>query len=186
MKKIVLGTLMLLLTSFICVSQDFRGATWGMSQIQVKSSESIRPIIETSDLITYKTTLAGFETYVGYVFAKGKLVRAKYVLTETHSNKNDFLTDYDSLNELLKKKYGPPIENETIWNSDSYLKDDKSNWGYSIRQGDLILYTIYSSSETEIQIRLSAVDYQIFNEIQYSSTDVELISLEAEKLLEGF
>ena len=184
MKKIILAVIIIIVTTFTVMSQDFRKTTWGMSQSQVKSSESDKLVNETSDLLVYKTTLASFDAYVGYIFAGGKLTRAKYIVAENHSNNNDYISDYDMLNALLKKKYGNPIEDETYWKTDSPFKNDKSFWGYAISQGDLVLYSTYRTSNTEIKIMLSAEDFNLINEIQYSSLSSELKNLEEEKILE--
>lgn len=186
MKKIFLTVTTVIVTTVTLMSQDFRNATWGMSPSQVKSSESSKLIQETSELLVYETTLAGFEVYAGYVFAEGKLTRAKYILTETHSNDNDYVTDYKRLNSLLKKKYGEPVEDKTHWKTDPYNKNDESQWGYAIYKGNLILYSTYRTSTTEIEIMLSAKDYYIINGIQYSSLSDELKNLEEGKMLEGF
>jgi hypothetical protein len=41
-----------------------------------------------------------------YIFAGDKLTRAKYSIIEEHSNKNDYISDYKAIKELLTKKYG--------------------------------------------------------------------------------
>jgi len=186
MKKIVLTIITVTAIAFTAMSQDFRKATWGMSPSQVKSSESSKLMNETSELLVYQTTLAGFEAFAGYIFADGKLTRTKYIMAVTHSNDNDYISDYNRLNGLLKKKYGEPVEDEIYWNTDSSFKNDKSFWGHAISQGYLILYSIYRTSNTEIKIMLSAEDFNIVNEIQYSSISAELKNLEEEKILKDF
>jgi hypothetical protein len=186
MKKIVLTVIVVIVATFTIMSQDFRKTTWGMSKSQVKSIESSGLVSETSELLVYQATLAHFEVQFGYIFSEDKLTRAKYILTETHSNNNDYISDYNVLNNLLKKKYGEPVEDEIYWKTDSSFKNDKSYWGFSISQGELILYSIYRTSNTEIKIMLSAEDFNIVNEIQYSSMSAELNSLEEEKVLEDF
>lgn len=185
MKKIVLAVLTVLITSSTAMSQDFRKATWGMSPSEVKSSESDELIQESDEILVYETTLAGFEAYAGYIFADGKLVRAKYILTEEHTNENDYIDDYNRLNGLLKKKYGEAIADENIWvNDDSVFKDDLTYWGSCIRRGELMLYSTYRNATTEIELSLFGEDYTIINGIQYTSLSPELNNLEEEKYLE--
>lgn len=71
------------------------------------------------------------DCYVVYVFVRGKLVRTKYVIVEEHSNRNDYIRDYKSLKTQLSKKYGAPIEDETIWKNSLY-KDDREEWGFAV------------------------------------------------------
>ena len=70
MKKIVLAVLTVLIASTAAISQDFRKASWGMSPSEVKISESDELIEETSERLVYLTTLAGFESYLGYIFGR--------------------------------------------------------------------------------------------------------------------
>lgn len=170
MKRYVIALFALTLT-VSAFSQDFRKATWGMSLSQVKSTETNEVVKETSELVAYKTTLAGFEAYAIYIFAGNKLTRGKYLITENHSNKNDYISDYNSLNELLKKKYGEPTENQTYWKNDLY-KDDYSDWGFAVSLGHLLYYSTYKNSNTEITIMLSGDNYEIENVIEYTSTSL--------------
>lgn len=186
MKKIILAVITVTLTTFNLISQDFRNATWGMSPSQVKSSETSKLIKETSDFLKYQTTLAGYDVDAIYFFASDKLTRANYVLKVTYLKVNEYVYDYDTLNELLKKKYGQPLEDKEQWNSKSIYKNDKSYWGNQIYYGVLILYSIYTTSDSKIKIILSSQDNKITNQIQYSSTNAELKRLEENKLLKDF
>jgi len=118
MKKIILISLML--TNLLLSGQDFRNAKWGSTMSQVKSTESGKLIKETSEYIIYQTKLTDFDVYAIYIFAGNKLVRAKYSLLESHTNKNDYISDYNTLKSLLTKKYGNPTEDENIWKNDLY------------------------------------------------------------------
>jgi hypothetical protein len=185
MRKIVLAVITLTLTLTV-MGQDFRKVTWGMSPNQVKSRETDELMEETSELLIYKTNLAEYDALLGYIFASEKLIRTKYIVTETHLNWNDYVSDYDRLNGFLKKKYGEPLVDTALWTTDSSLKESKSYWGHAISDGKLILFSIYSSSNTEISITLSAEDYKLVNEIDYSSTSAELKSIEEEEILKDF
>jgi len=186
MKKVVLTLIVVIVTTFTATSQDFRKASWGMSPSQVKASESSELVEKSPDLLVYKTTLAGYDAYAGYIFADGKLTRAKYILAVTHFNNNDYIPEYEMLNDLLKKKYGKPIEDEIDWKSREFETRDKTDWGYEIRMGRLVLYSVYRTTTTEIDAVLSAEDFQIVNSIHYQSLSEELKKLEEEKVLEDF
>lgn len=185
MKKTVVTVVILIITTFTVMSQDFRNSTWGMSKSQVKSTEKSTLVKETTDLLVYQTTLAGYKVYVGYIFSGNKLTRSKYIVAEPHANNNDYISEYNFFNGLLKNKYGAPVEDKIDWKTDLY-SNDKSAWGLSIMMGDLVLYSRYRTSDTEIKIILASEDYQIINEIEYSSTNPKLKNLEKEKLLKGF
>ena len=186
MKKIVLAAITMTLTTFNVISQDFRNATWGMSPSQVKSSETSELVEGTSDQLIYQTTLVGYDVDAIYFFASDKLTRANYVLKVKYINSNEYISDYDILNSILKKKYGEPLEDKVQWNTESAFKDYNSSWGFAIRYGELELYSIYRTLNSEIKIILSSEDYKMIHQIQYSSTNAELKRLEENKLLKDF
>lgn len=186
MKKIVL-TVIVSIFGVSVFSQDFRKATWGMSPSQVKAVETNEILEETSDYVAFNTTLANFEAFAVYYFVKNKLTRGRYVLTETHSNKNDYISDYNTINEFLKKKYQEPAINEIFWKNDLY-KDDYSEWGFAISLGHLLYYATYKNPTTEINIILSGENYKINHIIEYKSIVLEEIEeeLRAEEDLSNF
>jgi len=116
---------------------NFRKTRWGMSIAQVKSSEPLEVAKEDKTLLGYKTTVIGKDVLVAYFFVDNQLVRARYVLVESHTNKNDFITDYNDFKKILTKKYGKPKQDETLWKNDLY-KDDYSDWGTAISMGHLV------------------------------------------------
>ena len=186
MKKILLAVLTVVIANSNLHSQDFRNVSWGMSLSQVKSSEQIKPIEESSEYLVYEITLAQFDTYLVYFFTDNNLIRARYVINENHINVNDYISDYNILSGFLQKKYGEPIEEEEKWNSESTFKNDKSFWGHSIRQGDLVLYKTYTSQNTDIGIWLGSEDYEVLHIIEYSSTKPDHKSIEERKILKDF
>lgn len=186
MKKIILLLFNLIIYTSI-FSQDFRKATWGMSIRQVKETETNEIVEESSDYLVFKTSLASIDAYAIYIFVGDKLTRGKYLITETHSNKNDYISDYKKLNGLLNKKYNEPIENEIFWKNDLY-KNDYPQWGFAISIGHLIYYSKYKTSNTEINIMLSGDNYEINNSIEYKSIELEKLEKETinNELLNNF
>jgi hypothetical protein len=147
---------------------DFRKTNWGFSMDQVKNSESLSLVREEQNALMYKGTLSDLDCYVVFVFAKGKLVRTKYVIVEEHSNKNDYIRDYESLKRLLSNKYGTPIQDKTIWRNSLY-KDDREEWGFAVSLGHLVYLSTWETSETEISDFLYGDNYEISLGIEYSS-----------------
>jgi len=100
---------------------DFRKTTWGMSKLQVKKAEKGKIPLEDENLQAYKgIVVSGLDCDIVYEFAQGKLVLAQYQFTETHSNRNDYISDYNSLKKVLMKKYGKPIKDQQVWKNDLY------------------------------------------------------------------
>ncbi|MCK4325552.1 hypothetical protein KAW55_02220, partial [bacterium] len=103
---------------------DFRKISWGMNKEQVKKMETAKLINEDEDSIAYQASVAGLDCAIFYKFTQGKLVNAGYSITQAHSNKNDYISDYNKLKKILTKKYGKPIKDFSRWKNDLY-KDDK-------------------------------------------------------------
>jgi len=187
--KQIFTTAILILTCSLVFGQtetDFRKVNWGMSKSEVKQVETSELVQEETNSLAYRTDLAGFNALAGYIFAGDKLTRGKYVLLEDHSNKNDFISDYKKLKELLTKKYGNPDKDETIWKNDLY-KDDYEDWGTAISIGHLIYYSTWKTERTELTLYLSGENYSISTVIEYQSVklgDVETELREKEQLSE--
>ena len=159
---------------------DFRKTTWGMGKIQVKKTEKGKIVKEDEDLLAYQGTVGGFDCLILYIFAEGKLVRAKYVFTETHSNQNDYISDFNTLKEILTKKYGKPDDDSHIWKNDLY-KDDYQEWGLAISIGHLVYQAIWEISETKIFLTLSGENYKIWLEIEYQSKKLKKLEQKAKE-----
>lgn len=114
--KVVLIGFFTIIFSTTCFAEDhtFRKTKWGMSIAEVKSSEPLDVVKEKDDLLGYKTNVIGKDVFVAYFFIDNQLVRARYVLAESHSNNNDYIIDYNDFKEILIKKYGPPKKRRNI------------------------------------------------------------------------
>ena len=155
---------------------DFRNTRWGMSLDEVKNSEENQPTNNKNDLLVYINEIAGLSCKIVYIFADNKLTRAKYVFTNEHSNKNDFIVDYNEMKELLSKKYGVPYDKE-LWKNDLY-KDDYGQWGFAISLGHLMYYSEWATPNTSIKLVLNGENYNIDFQLEYSSSN--LIKVEKE------
>lgn len=187
--NIVVSALLVLFLSGICLADDFtfRKTKWGMSTDEVKSTEPLEVVKEDESLLGYKTSVLGKDVLLIYFFIDNQLTRARYVLVESHSNKNDFINDYDDFKKILIKKYGSPDQNEPLWRNDLY-KNDRSDWGTAISLGHLIYFTKWKTNHTEINNVLSGENYDISCIVEYSSTNLKELERKAQekKALEEF
>lgn len=156
---------------------SFRKTNWGMSKSQVKGKEEGK-ILRDDDVLAYEGNVAGLDTLIAYIFVDNKLVRAKYIFTEKHSNRNDYITDYSSIQKILNKKYGEPADDKTYWKNDLY-KDDYQDWGMALAVGHLYKYSNWKISDTEVWLSITGDNYQISHSAEYSS--VKLAGLESAK-----
>lgn len=167
-------------------AQDFRKVSWGMSKSEVKQAEELELFDERDDGLLYETTIANEDVYLVYFFFKGKLTRAKYLLSAEYLNDNQHYEDYIALNELLEKKYGEPIDIQVNWIDEVHEEPESAHWGTAVGYGHLSLSRTYSTETTEITSSLYADDTEVVNEILYHTKDEELLKLEQEVILEDF
>jgi hypothetical protein len=152
----------------------FRNTEWGMSIKEVKNIEKQEPIYDNEGIIVYEDYIIDLPVEVIYIFVDNKLVRSKYIFIQKHTNENDFLSDYKSLNSALKNKYGKPIEENHFWSNDLY-KSDSSNWGFAVSLGHHSYYTKWETSETTILSVLHGDNYEINMEIEYQSKELKYL-----------
>jgi hypothetical protein len=152
--------------------KDFRNTRWGMPKDEVKKSESIPVKYEDSKLLVYQSTVASMGAKIIYIFSNNKLVRAKYVITEEHTNKNQYISDFNNLKEILTKKYEKPKDERITWLNDLY-KDDYSKWGMAISSGDLTYFSEWEKDDTNIFLLLSGDNYKIQLGVEYTSKSLE-------------
>ena len=167
---------------------SFRKTNWGMSKTEIQEIEGSPDIVNEDYLVYNNQTIGGkYNAKIYYIFVDSKLVRAKYIVDEDHTNKNDYINDFLSIKELLSKKYGEPLEEQKNWKNDLY-KGDSQNYGTAISIGHLSLLYIWRTSTTDITAYLSGDNFEILNQIEYKSRlldDVEKKKTE-EKILDDF
>jgi hypothetical protein len=114
---------------------DFRKTKWGMSKNQVLKTEQSKPVCNdcfsdssSDSVLGYNSKVLGKSVAVVYFFINNQLVRANYVLMERHTNKNDYIDDFNDFKQAITKKYGEPAAEEETWKNEIF-KNDKSKWG---------------------------------------------------------
>lgn len=147
---------------------DFRQSKWGDSKSIVKNNEKAEPFVDKDGMLMYKGKLSDLDVTIGYVFVNDLLSRSKYLIDVTHTNQNDYISDYKRLKALLTEKYGTPTLDEVKWRNKLYY-DDPENYGMAISVGHLYYYCQWNTIDTEIEIMLHGENFKINHEIEYSS-----------------
>lgn len=147
---------------------NFRKTKWGFSPESVKKSEDSEPELEKNGNLLYSDSVSGLRCLVAYVFADNKLVRAKYKVVEEHTNKNDYIYDFNALKSALSEKYGAQKEGDTLWKNSLY-KDKPEHYGIAIGIGHLVYYAKWQTPDTDIAILLNGDNYEVSLAIEYSS-----------------
>lgn len=178
MKKTTLLVLAFLLIISCSVSaNDFRNTSWGMSKAEVKEAETKVLEAEKENLLVYQDKVLGFPTGVSYIFAKGKLVRAKYFIIESHVDKNDYISDYATLFEALRSKYGNKYEDHHYWDNELFKKYPKY-WGLAVSLGHHYYYSKWKTDTTSVLLYLKGQDYKTNLGIEYSSRELQKLEYE--------
>jgi hypothetical protein len=140
--------------------RDFRKTTWGMDRATVKLTEADDPASEDDSAIIYPRKIAGMDALLGYIFEDDKLVRAKYMFRQQHSDLNDYITDHKNMKKALEKKYGKAKKERTIWTNDLYTKIP-SQWGIALGQGYLTYISSWNAKNSEIILTLKGQNDKI-------------------------
>jgi len=172
MKKLIIITAIFLFY-FQAISQnntDFRKTKWGSSLNEVKKTETNKISIEATDILSYEETVATFNCDLVYFFNKDTLFAASYIFKIKHTNKSDYINDYDRLQEILENKYGIPTIDKINWKNDLF-KDDKSNYGLAISLGHLEYTSVWNTEVTRIYLELKGENNKIKLNITYESKE---------------
>ena len=171
--------------SVIAMADDFRGLNWGASLAQVKKTEKAKFFSESADRLMYTGTIAGISVDIWYFFLNGHLVKAIYNSQESHVNKNDFISDFQRVKELLQKKYGTPISDKEIWDGE-YYKEKPSQWGSAISAGQLSYLAQWETERTTVFSALTGDNFKISHAVRYSekASESEMDSIKEKEDLE--
>jgi hypothetical protein len=164
-----------------------------MRQAEVTATESNRPsdirIIDGEMVVRFDSIdFTSLPTTVFYVFRNDRLVRANYVFSRGHSDLNDFVADFKSIEPVLQEKYGRASNSRAVWDnpayqdeSKSYLDRDRSTpaeifasdkfVGMEVLLGHLSLFTQWTSGHTKILHALTGEKSRIIHQIEYSRAD---------------
>jgi len=179
---IILMTVSMLLAA--SDQRDFRQTTWGMNSSQIVSAEGKMPAFQDKgspiQILGYSDQIANLDCQVFYILAYDQLVRTKYMISEKHTNKTEYLSDYDRLKEVLSNKYGKPVSDDIYWKNNLY-KSDPSEWGMAVAVGHMAKFTRWESLRTTIILCLTGDNFEINLGIEYSSKELAALEKKAKK-----
>ena len=91
--------------------------------------------------------------------------------TNSHSEENLYVMDYDSLDDLLTEKYGEPTKAKAVTWIDDLFMDDPSNLGLAIAAGQASVFTHWDLDGLYVLHCLAGDNYKIKEAILYSAED---------------
>jgi hypothetical protein len=160
------------------ISKDgirFRSNEWGDSMSQVKAAEAVEPAGEGSDSLVYKSQVCGFPTHLSFCFVKGMLNVGFYTFKQEHADNNRFISDFETLGNLLTSKYGKPIAIDDIWINNTF-KDDYAERGLAVAIGHHSMFFSWEDEESTLRLQLTGDNHQINLVLIYQSKRLQALA----------
>lgn len=189
MKKYIIILLFPLLSilSFGCSADqvsdepDFRNASWGMTQEQVKETESSPPTEELPNVITYVSEFEGMPAVIGYLFDDGKLTRAGYVMTESYDEPGMYVNDFNKLRDLHTTKYGTPAYDTLNWKEGAESDINTYDYPKAACDGELQYMAGWDTRGSLVKLMLHGRDGKCELGVMYESKQYYLKPVMIEK-----
>jgi hypothetical protein len=131
---------------------DFRDVKWGMTPDEVKKREAIQ---FNTEIDGRRTVLGGEARIDGknclliYTFIDNKLMRALCSFTETHTGRDGYHRDYQSVDEMLKGIYGKPVGENTAQPGNAGQNTGnvgiKTKW--NAKNGNYVIHNLYGDKQ---------------------------------------
>lgn len=170
---------------------DVRKVALGMTIEQVRAAESVSPASEIKKdgetVLAYETgDFSVSPTSIQYAFRNNALTRATYVFTPQHSDSNDFIADFHTVEAKLRSSLKAPACEQAIWLDDSlqaeripYLERDRglpsdilpsdASMGLSIALNHLSLVVVWNTPRLQVVHMMVGVDRKILHTVEYRS-----------------
>ena len=136
----------------------FGKTRWGMSLKEVK--RHYPRLKKEGEYYAKEHTIDGVDGILAFDFHEGALVSVIFIGTERYTNKNEHLSDFDTLAGLLTQKYGTPNVNDVSWDNDLY-RDDPSSYGMAISMGHLDIKKGWDQEGTRVGLMLSGQNFKV-------------------------
>lgn len=159
----------------------FRSSGWGDSPSQVLTAEASEPLQGNDEILLYESRVGGFPVKVMFNFVNGFLQTGMYRFEQTHSDPSGFMDDFDSLQSMLKSKYGRPQETQDF-RQDHLVKYASEQYGLSTPRGDKTVFAKWRDGETSLGLLLTGDNNSIQLSAIYRSHRLEdLAKAEADR-----
>lgn len=139
------------LASLSAHAADFRSADWGMTMTEVKNlHQGEIPANQRKTMVNYEGKLAGLDVLIFYRFDElGRLYQAGYEGNSAHSDNNNYVTDYNHLNRLLRQRYPESEQPVQVWNN-RLFEDKPDHWGRAVASGHLTYQWSHATGTSRI------------------------------------
>ncbi|MDZ7725949.1 MAG: hypothetical protein U5R06_24795 [candidate division KSB1 bacterium] len=165
MKQITV--LFLIVLSAALCARDFENAWWGMTRSEVISIESRAPVQETEHLLIYESTISGFPAYAAYSFVNGRLYSGKYLFNTSHTDNNEYISDYHILLDHMMSRYGLPVQRGKRWQAKTKPQDFSSD-GDAVALGHLNYLSCWQTDTSNIEFILTGDHHMVNTVMRYT------------------
>jgi hypothetical protein len=102
MKRILIIISLIIIISPSAKANDFREVSWGMTKLEVLSTEDLNPLSFKGSYVIYETYVAEKKMLIVYEFLYNTLIKASYTFKTKDKD------DYEKYHDILSEKYGSP------------------------------------------------------------------------------
>ncbi len=147
---------------------DFRKASWGMTMDDVQALHAGEiPADRRLRAIAYDGKLAGLDVLIFYQFdERGGLFKAGYEIYADYEERTGFVSDYEKINSLLRRKYPEAQAPQQSW-TNRLFENQPNKWSRAVRLGHLSFAWSHTVERTRIEHLLAGNRRQIDHVINY-------------------
>jgi hypothetical protein len=155
---------------------DFRNVKWGDSPEIVmfyERADFMEKSTSTSlggPILGYSTKINRFDAYLVYDFDDdNRLFAAGYYLNESHTSASMYISDYNSLKDILTLKYGAPYDSGVRKDDIAAYTDDAG----ALQLGLSVYRTLWETDTTEIMLGMMRDNWEYIVIIGYESKKIQ-------------
>jgi len=148
---------------------DLRNLDWGMNKMYAKSATNAKLVDETENELYYQIKINRYKATLYLYFLSDKLSMAATWFENKYVNQNNYLSEFDVIQDALVNKYGKALYEKNVW-VDKVTDNEKHNYGRAVSRGELEIISKWELPETIILHKLTGENYKIKHYIKYNST----------------
>jgi hypothetical protein len=151
------------------------GIVFGMTRAEIIMLESDISFSEYDDYIAYAGfKSAGKDAILAYFFDEDDALDKIFVMyTDTHTNANQYIDDFDNIDKALTTKYGAArIDDFYNWSNSSY-EDDIEHHGLALSMGYLTILSEWDLENVVIGHLIAGDNFEVTHSLSYTLPDYE-------------
>lgn len=136
---------------------EFRGYPWKTQKSEVLELETEPLLKNEKDKLMYRTKYRGDDFMLIYKFFQNKLINRRYLFTDSHLDKTEYVEKYAKYENILEHKYGDPCTSN--WGKNNNLnKDNSVDERRAINLGLLEYHSVWYLRATTVSLKMECDD----------------------------